>query len=573
MAGKAMTTPPAPVAYFSMEIAIDPQIPTYSGGLGILAGDTLRSAADLRIPMVAVTLAHRQGYFAQKLDPCGWQTEQASPWEPEQWCEEAASRAEVELEGRRVTVRGWRRLMRGIGGFEIPVFFLDTKLPENSDWDRRLTDFLYGGDFHYRLCQEAVLGIGGLRLLRAMGYHEISRFHMNEGHAAFLGLELLDERARWFGRASLTVDDVNAIRRRCVFTTHTPVPAGHDRFPIRHVQKVLGRSDLGLLGGCDDELNMTYLALNLSHYINGVAKKHGEVSRQLLTQKSNRQPYTIDHITNGVHLSTWAAPAFQTLFDRHIPSWREDNASFRSALNIPEDEVWSAHLKAKESLFSEIRSRGGPGLELEILTLGFARRTAAYKRPLLLLSDVSKLKRLAKSGHGLQIVYTGKAHPQDFGAKHLIQEIVNLRESLLPEVKLVYLTNYDWQLAKALVAGVDLWINTPQPPLEASGTSGMKAALNGVPSLSVLDGWWWEGWIEGVTGWAIGENCPPDMPADQRVRCDLPSLLDKLEYAVIPAFRERTGFLKIMRQAIALNASYFNTQRMLQEYVVKAYYS
>lgn len=566
----------APVAYFSMEIALDPRMPTYSGGLGMLAGDTIRSAADLRVPMVAVTLAHRKGFFVQKLDASGWQTESPSAWAVEQFCQEQPVRAQVHIEGRAVAVRAWRYTVKGSSGHEVPVFLLDTALPENSEWDRALTDHLYGGDAHYRLCQEMILGMGGVRLLRALGYHDLSRFHMNEGHAALLGLELLDERARWFHRERFNHEDVQAIQRRCVFTTHTPVSAGHDKFPLDHVGRVLGRGDLFDMREvfcCAGELNMTYLALNLSHYVNGVAKKHGEVSRALLQPQGNRQPYQIDSITNGVHLATWAAPSFQELFDRHIPGWREDNSSLRNALGLPADELWHAHLAAKNQLMAEVNRRGQAKLDPETLTLGFARRATAYKRTALLLGDPARLKAIAAAKGRLQIIYAGKAHPRDDEGKKLIQRIMAARTALRPEVEVVYLENYDWALARLLVAGVDVWLNTPQPPLEASGTSGMKAALNGVPSLSVLDGWWLEGWVEGVTGWAIGECCPSDATAEFRARCDAPSLYQKLEQAVMPAFYERhDDFLRVMRHAIALNASHFNTQRMVQEYVLKAYF-
>ncbi|MDE3100130.1 MAG: alpha-glucan family phosphorylase [Verrucomicrobiota bacterium] len=564
------------IAYFSMEIALEPALPTYSGGLGMLAGDTIRSAADLKVPMVAVTSLHRQGYFAQKLDANGWQTETPVVWNVGEHCRELPARAQVAIEGRPVWLRAWQYTVKGRSGHELPVFLLDTDLPENSTWDRALTNHLYGGDAWYRLCQEIVLGIGGVRMLQALGYHDISRFHMNEGHAALLGLELLDERARSSGRDVFNHDDVQAIQQSCVFTTHTPVPAGHDRFPLELVSRALGRSDFAAhhdVFCCEGELNMTYLALNLSHYVNGVAKKHGEVSRHLLLPKDAFHHYQIDHITNGVHLATWASPPFAKLFDRFVPGWREDNASLRGVLNIPQQEVWKAHVAAKEKLVQEINRRANAGFDADIFTLAFARRAATYKRAHLLLTDPSRLKRIVAEAGGLQIVYAGKAHPRDNPGKGLIQQIIQTRKELLPEVRLVYLENYDWELARLLVAGVDVWLNTPEPPLEASGTSGMKAALNGVPSLSILDGWWLEGCVEHLTGWAIGKtNSIADSP-DARNRRDVQSLYQKLEEVVLPTFQQRReDWLRIMRHAIALNASHFNTQRMVEEYVLKAYF-
>lgn len=565
------------IAYFSMEIALRPEMPTYSGGLGVLAGDTVRSAADLKLPMVAVTLLHRHGYFTQKLDSNGWQTETPVAWDVQKYCQELSPRVQVNIEGRTIHLRAWQHTVKGIGGHEVPVFLLDTDLAENSEWDRALTHHLYGGDSHYRLCQEVILGIGGVRMLRALGHHEVPRFHMNEGHAALLGLELLDERARWFHRGRFNHDDVQAIRQQCVFTTHTPVPAGHDKFPFDHVRRVLGRDDIFDMHEvfcCAGELNMTYLALNLSHYVNGVAKKHGEVSRELLQPKDAFHHYQIDHITNGVHLATWALPPFAELFDRHVPGWREDNASLRSALNIPKDEIWQAHTTAKEQLIQEINQRTDAGFEADMFTLGFARRAATYKRANLLLADPAKLKDIAGRKGAIQIVYAGKAHPRDEQGKQLIQQIIRAEAALRPKIKLVYLDNYNWELARLLVAGVDVWLNTPEPPLEASGTSGMKAALNGVPSLSVLDGWWLEGCIEHVTGWAIGDSSPVNGNLTEHSRRDAQSLYQKLEQVVLPAFyQQREDWLRIMRHAIALNASHFNTQRMVQEYVMKAYFT
>jgi starch phosphorylase len=558
-----------------MEIALEPAMPTYSGGLGMLAGDTLRSAADLKVPMVGVTLLHRKGYFNQGLDPSGWQIEAPVAWDAAEFCRELPARAQVTIEGRTIRLRAWQYTVKGISGHELPVILLDADLPENTEWDRTLTHHLYGGNDHYRLCQEIILGIGGVRMLRALGCEKVRRFHLNEGHASLLALELLDECARAGARPQFNHDDVEKVRRLCVFTTHTPVPAGHDKFPLDHVGRVLGRSDLFTMHDvfcCAGELNMTYLALNLSHYVNGVAKRHGEISRQLLTPRTGNHTYQIDHITNGVHLATWAAPPFQTLFDRHVPGWREDNSSLRGALNIPREEVWAAHTAAKSRLIQEVNRRAGGGLDADTLTLGFARRAATYKRADLLLSDGPRLKALAAKAGRLQVIYAGKAHPRDDPGKRLIQHIIQARDSLRPEVKIAYLENYDWELARLLVAGVDVWLNTPQPPLEASGTSGMKAALNGLPSLSVLDGWWLEGCIEDVTGWAIGAQCDTNADPPDRAGCDAASLYDKLEHVVLPRFyQQRDDFLRIMRHAIALNGSHFNTQRMLQEYVVKAY--
>ena len=581
------------IAYFSMEIALDSAMPTYSGGLGILAGDTERSAADLKVPMVAVTLLHRKGYLFQRLDPSGWQREEPAEWVVGDFLAEQPERTHVMLEGRTVHLRAWKHEVKGITGSSVPVFLLDSDLPENGAWDRTLTHYLYGGEQLYRLCQEVVLGIGGVRMLRALGFKDIARFHLNEGHPALLTLELLREEAGKAGRSCASRAEVQAVREKCIFTTHTPVPAGHDQFPMSLVAQVYGPREefldlkdlfcadlvgnvLGRHGDFSsmkrvmesgDSLNMTYLALNLSHYVNGVAKKHGEVARLMFSG------YEIDAITNGVHAATWTSQPFQELFDRHIPGWRQDNFSLRAAHGLPLSELWDAHVAAKRRLLDFVNHRANAGFEIDTPTIGFARRATPYKRGDLLLRDVPRLKDIARHAGGLQVIYSGKAHPNDHAGKELIQRIVQLRDSLKPEIKLVYLENYDMEQAKLLTAGVDVWLNTPQPPLEASGTSGMKAALNGVPSLSILDGWWIEGWIEGETGWAIGESCDLDHTHPDRAAADAASLYEKLEHLVLPLIcRERDRFCDVMRHCISLNGSFFNTQRMVSQYVLKAYF-
>jgi len=558
------------VAYFSMEIGVDPAIPTYSGGLGVLAGDTIRSAADLKVPMVAVTLLHRKGYFCQRLGPDGEQREEPVEWVVEDFLKEMLPRASVTIEGRAVHLRTWQYEVQGVSGYKVPVYFLDTDLQENAEWDRTLTHYLYGGDQHYRLCQEVVLGIGGVRMLRALGYDRIERFHMNEGHASLLTLELLDEEAKKGGRGSISHEDVERVREKCVFTTHTPVPAGHDQFPLDLVKRVLEQSgiifEMKDVFCCEGLLNMTYLALHLSRYINGVAKKHGEVSRLMFAG------YAIDAITNGVHGVTWTADPFKKLYDRFISGWRQDNFSFRYALSIPKDEIWRAHQEAKKRLIDRVNRETGGQMDVDVLTIGFARRATPYKRGDLLFTDMERLKNISSRAGSFQVIYAGKSHPKDQGGKELIKRIFQAKEQLRPNVKIAYIENYDMEFGKMITSGVDLWLNTPQPPMEASGTSGMKAALNGVPSFSVLDGWWVEGHIEGVTGWSIGET-RRDTEESNNWSKDASSIYDKLERIILPLFyRDRDRFVDVMRHCIALNGSFFNTHRMIQEYVLKAYF-
>jgi starch phosphorylase len=558
-----------PIAYFSMEVAFDPAVPTYAGGLGILAGDTLRSAADLGVPLVGVTLVHRKGYLRQSLDASGRQTEQPEAWDVPRTVAEMAVRAAVSVEGRTVHVRAWRFDVVGVGGAKVPLFLLDTDLPENAAADRTLTDCLYGGDERYRLCQEVVLGIGGVRMLRALGYREIGRYHMNEGHAALLGLELLEEQAAAAGRSIITWADVEAVRSRCVFTTHTPVPAGHDKFPMELVRQVVGPRSFDFewrsIVYVEGLFNLTYVALNLSQYVNGVAKRHAEVSRLMYGRRE------IDAITNGVHAATWTSPPFRRLFDKYIPDWRSDNFSLRYIHSIPRDEIWDAHTAAKEALLREVNSRQPVSMEPGVFTIGFARRATAYKRPALLFHDLERLRAIAAAAP-IQVVLAGKAHPRDAEGKQLIQRLFESIDRLRGQVKVVYLENYDMALAQLITSGVDLWLNTPQPPLEASGTSGMKAALNGVPSLSVLDGWWVEGYIEGVTGWAIGANDRSNASEDDRRSADARDLYDKLEQVILPLYNhDRERYAGIMAHCIGLNAAFFNSHRMVQQYVVKAY--
>ena len=552
------------IAYFSMEVGLESAIPTYSGGLGILAGDTLRAAADLRFPLVAMTLLHRRGYFYQHLDEHGRQIEQPVQWPIDDFLQPLPTRTSVTIEGRTVVIAAWKYEVIGCSGHCIPVYLLDTDLPENAPWDRELTHYLYGGDAHYRLCQEVVLGIGGLRMLRELGHAGLNRFHMNEGHASFLSFELLREHAHAAGREVADASDVEAVRQQCVFTTHTPVAAGHDRFPWDMVAAVLGPLPEFALKNvfcCDGVVNMTYLALNLSHYVNGVAKRHGETTQRLFAK------YRIDSITNGVHAATWTGPAFQRLFDRYIPGWREDNLSLRCAMSIPTSEVWTAHEEQKDELLRFVNHTTNAGFDRNVLTLGFARRFTAYKRPDLLLQDLNRLHRIATEIGPLQILFAGKAHPHDQPGKELIRQVWEARQRVGDRIRIAFLENYDMDLARRITSGVDVWLNTPQPPLEASGTSGMKAALNGVPSLSILDGWWIEGCIEGATGWAIGE----DHSANNE---DSRFLLDKLEQMVVPLFyREPLRFVEIMRHAIALTGAFFNTHRMMQQYATKAYLS
>ncbi len=551
------------VAYFSMEIAIQPAMPTYSGGLGVLAGDTLRSAADLGVPLAAFSLVHRKGYFQQHLSPAGDQSEDLQPWNPADFCTEEPARVTVSIEDRVVTIRAWRYDLVGRSGHIVPIYLLDTDFDANSGWDRSLTDHLYGGDTNYRMQQEIVLGMGGARMAAALGL-SVNVYHMNEGHAALLTLALLENQLGGGPLGAPTAADIAQVQRRCVFTTHTPVPAGHDRFSIEQSIRILGGDRTARLEklGCvrDGMLNMTLLALRFSRFANGVALQHGKVSRAMFPE------FAIDSITNGVHAPTWMSAPVQQLLDARLPAWRRDDLVIRNAIDLPESEIIEAHRRAKEALLAEVAARTGLVLNPKVLTLGFARRAATYKRANLMFTDPARLLEIAQKAGGLQILYAGKAHPADEPGKILIHEVIETAHKLSNDLlRIVYLENYAWDLGALLTAGVDVWVNTPRRPYEASGTSGMKAALNGVPSLSVLDGWWIEGCIEGVTGWAIEDGAND---AEESA-----SLYRKLETAVVPLFNDAPEkWARLMRTTLAFNGSYFNTNRMVHQYVRNAYY-
>ncbi len=552
------------IAYFTMEIALRSDIPTYSGGLGVLAGDTIRSAADLEVPFVTVTLISRQGYFRQAIDADGRQLEQPDPWDPSGCATLLGAKIAVPLESRQVWVSAWCYVLEGHMGGRQPVILLDTDLAENAPTDRDITGWLYGGDNTYRLKQEIVLGIGGVRMLRALGF-KIHQYHMNEGHSALLALDLL--RNTTYPASNLRAwelrFDIPRVRKRCNFTTHTPVEAGHDQFSYDLVARVLGEfidyPTLKQLAGVE-VLNMTRLALNLSEYVNGVTRRHAETSRHMFPG------YQVQAITNGVHPFTWTSPAFRRVYDQYLPGWcHEPGMLVRADCCLPDDAIWNAHIEAKHALLDLVRERCGQVLHPALPILGFARRMTAYKRPDLMFSDLVRLRSIA-ARYPFQIVLAGKAHPRDEPGKQLIELLHRHIHELAGDIPVVYLPNYDLALAQALVAGVDVWVNTPLRPQEASGTSGMKAAFSGVPSLSVLDGWWVEGCIEGVTGWAVGDST--DAPGDR----DAESLYGKIETAVLPCYYgERDHWLRIMKGTIAKTAPFFNSHRMLRRYATEAY--
>jgi starch phosphorylase len=544
------------IAYFSMEIGLDDDIHTYSGGLGVLAGDVIKSSADLKIPLVGVTLVSKKGYLKQELRD-GKQIDLNDDWNPSDKMNELPNQVELKIQNRIVKVKAWLYDYQSPSGGLVSVLFLDTDVEGNSQEDREITSYLYGGDREYRLKQEIVLGIGGVKILEATGF-KLGKYHMNEGHSSLLTLELLAQNGK----------DLDAVRDLCIFTTHTPVEAGHDKFSYNVVQNLLGDlipyDTLKRLAG-DDELNMTRLALNTSKYVNGVAKRHKEFSLTLFPG------YNISAITNGVHSFTWTCECFRRLYDKYLPGWANEPELLVRVDSIPDEEIWRAHMEAKAKLIRYIRERSGVQFDPDVLTLGFARRFTGYKRATLLFSNLKRLEEINRVGK-IQVVFAGKAHPMDWMGKRLIEEIHEMKEHLKDSIKIVYLKNYDLQMAAKLTSGVDVWLNTPIPPFEASGTSGMKAAHNGVINFSVLDGWWVEGCIEGVTGWAIGPSPKDNLEEAERRHREITQLYDKLEYLIIPTYyKNRDHWIRFMKNSVGKVAYYFNSHRMMRRYTTEAY--
>jgi starch phosphorylase len=545
------------IAYFSMEIGITKDITTYSGGLGVLAGDIVKASADLKLQMVALTLASRKGYFRQKITERGEQQEFPDEWDPSKSLFLMPEKATVTIEGRQVKVQAWLYEYQSPTGGLVPILFLDTDVEGNAPEDRRITDYLYGGDKRYRFKQEIVLGIGGVKLLKEL-FFKIRKYHMNEGHSALLTFELLKENSM----------NAEKVQNLCVFTTHSPIEAAFDQFPYDLVQKVLGReyllSTMKQYAG-QDNLNMTYLALNLSKYVNGVSKAHMKYSKKLFPG------HHIRSVTNGVHSYTWTCQYFRELFDKYIPSWANEPILLARAMEIPNREVWDAHIKAKRSLIEFVEKNTSVKLDPEVLTIGFARRATGYKRATLVFSDLHRLLEVNKKGK-IQMVFAGKAHPKDNNGKRLIRDIYNYANKLKGQIKIVYLENYDLEIARRLTSGVDVWLNTPIPPMEASGTSGMKAAHNGVINFSVLDGWWLEGCVEGVTGWAIGPHPKELVTEKERREVELRDLYSKLEYLIAPTFYgQRDAWITLMKNSIARIAHYFQIQLVVRRYITEAY--
>ena len=538
------------IAYFSAEIGISSNLPTYSGGLGVLAGDHIKSAADLGINMIAISLLYKEGYFKQIIDQEGKQKEVYPKFIPEPLLTQLDQIFSIELNGKEIYIKASIYNHTSINGNKIPIYFLDTDIPENDSETREITLRLYSGDNKHRIFQEAVLGFGGMKLLDVLGENKIVKYHMNEGHCSFLVLDLLKK----FN------DDVEKVRSKCHFTTHTPVPAGHDQFEFKLVKEILGdlvSKELPLPSMQHNKFHMTELGLYFSNSANGVSKLHGDVAQKQFPWKN------IGYVTNGVHHYTWVSNAFTALFNEFFPNWQTKPELLFEIDKVDSNLLWNAHFNAKTDLLHYANSQLSKALDPNILTIGFARRAATYKRAQLIFRDA---QRLVELGAGkIQLIFSGKAHPNDKEGKELIHGIIKNAREFEGKIKIIYLENYNMWLGKLITTGVDVWLNTPLRPNEASGTSGMKSALNGIPNLSILDGWWEEGCKNKINGWSIGTSKDADDESDAS------SLYDVLEKEVIPAFYEdKNRWISIMKNSIKTGVD-FTSQRMLIDYQ-KLYY-
>ncbi|QSG05479.1 alpha-glucan family phosphorylase [Halapricum desulfuricans] len=553
------------IAYYTMEIGIENDVKTYSGGLGVLAGDTIRSFADMGVPAVCVAQLNERGYCKQTLEEDGTQISEEDPWPVEEYCEKLDVEVTVPINGRDVTVTAWQYdVVSERSGHTVPIIYLDTNVESNDPEAREYTQRLYSPGYgeDVQLAQEIVLGIGGTRILDELGY-EVDTYHMNEGHAALLTLELLKENDM----------DPEPVREQTVFTTHTPVEAGHDQFDWGLVNEVLGEfvpQDVLKEYSREQDLHMTLLALNLSRYANSVAKKHQEVSQNMFPG------YEIDAITNGVHVPFWVGDSFKELYDEYVEGWRENPYKLKHASVIPDDDLWEAHMEEKRDTIEFINEREDSDLDPEKLTIGFARRATAYKRADLIFYEHERLRHIAENVGEFQLVFAGKAFPGDEDGIGNIQKIFHDAWQLNDAINVEYVEDYDMEVGAKLTSGVDVWLNNPRRPLEACGTSGMKAAYNGIPQLGTLDGWWVEGHIENETGWKIGpeaeESEPDETAAEDEDRQDAMDLYDQLENTVVPMYYEdREQWIDIMRNTMSFNGPYYHTQRMVREYLDDAY--
>ncbi len=541
---------PVSVAFFSLEIGLTTTMPNYAGGLGILAGDMLKSAADLNLNVVGVSLLYSKGIFQQAINSKGEQTEFYLDWQPKELLKLRPEHWYLKIDNRPVKVQIWEYHLSRADGQHNPIYFLDTNCPENHPEDRLITSELYPSDEIVWLKQQIVLGLGGVQALQILGYPWFDVYHLNESHDMFVLVELRKQLGSW-----------EKVKAKSVITVHTPLPGAHKIVKLNQIKKFLGPDYEEVFEDeffLNSEFNQTEFAIHFSKYANGVAIKHGITTQQTYPQ------YTIEAVTNGIHPKTWTNPYLQEILNQYIPDWAINPANLRLANRIPANLILEAHKKAKIDLIEFIAKITGEVLDAHVFTIAFARRKVPYKRANLIFSNLNKLNQIAEDNGGLQLVFSGKAWPTDMQGKQILKDLFDIKKQLSKAVKLVFIPNYNITVASKLVAGVDLWLNTPLIPWEASGTSGMKANLNGIPNFSVLDGWWLEGWLEGVTGWAIGDE-------SGNLDKELTDLYEKLEKLILPTYHNKSQWVQIMINCIAINGSYFNTHRVMLDYLTKAY--
>jgi starch phosphorylase len=549
------------IAYISMEIGMDSNIPTYSGGLGVLSGDTVRSAADLEIPMVAVCLCYSSGYFYQLFNENGEQKEKEVEWNFYYEFDKVERPITIKIENKDVLVSAWLYRVIGQSGHILPIYLLTTDVERNENWMKKMTGSLYDSTSRWnRIVQEMILGMGGVKLLNSLGYTNIKTYHLNEGHGSFATVELFN----------MFKGDINKVKEKVVFTTHTPLPAGHDRFDHDLVDKVFVSTmpkEIRKRAEDNGQFNMTFLGMSLSRYRNGVAKKHGEITKKMFPK------YEVDHITNGIHLPFWVSKPIRKIFERKWPNWKANPSLLQNAIELDDLDLFDAHIENKFNLINYQKGHSWNLLDEELITIGFARRFATYKRAVLIFHDIDRLGKISQGK--IQYIFAGKAHPKDQMGKEYIKKIYEAGDYLYSNygVKVVLMENYNMDLSHMLVSGVDVWLNNPERYREASGTSGMKAALNGVLNLSVQDGWWLEGYkMNPAAGWAIGpdDSNPNDPGVSNSWDVDSNAIYEILENEIIPTYMNHDEWLFKSKNAIAL-AAFFNTHRMVEEYAEKAY--
>jgi glycogen phosphorylase len=542
------------IAFVTMEFGLDNNMNTYCGGLGILSGDIIKSATDMSVRMTGITILYKNGWFKQSIDDKGYQVATSDTWDYQKYLTDTNLTFTINIHNESVKVKLWEYTWTSnISGFSNTIYFVDTDVDGNSDLIKQASNKIYHTDKSIWYCQEILLALSTIEVNKILNL-KIDIYHLNESHAACLALALYDE-----------VKDWNKVRQSLVFTTHTPLEAAHQKFNIDDLKNYLPSKYVEYIPKeliVNSEINFTKLSLFASKFSNAVAKRHEEVSDKMYPE------FSLDHVTNGVHIDTWVCSGLGMIYDKYLTGWKNDPNILRQIGVVPDEEIESNHHKNKINLCDYVNDKYHKNLDPNIFTIGFARRTVGYKRADMILTQLERLKTIAKKYNKIQIIFSGKAYPTDDEGIKLIKSLVDASKIIDPYLNIVFIEDYDMAIAKKMVLGVDLWLNNPIPPLEASGTSGMKASLNGIPNFSILDGWWVEGHLEGITGWSIGEDlCVGDVCK----LIEIEDLYSKLENQIYHAWNDKAKWARMRKTCIALNGTYFNTYRVVQEYILKGY--